>query len=634
MGLMAVSACRSPTVEQPGPRIVAGSIEGAHAVDPEDLTAGLAQHPPEGWLSKTYAHYDPLQLSLDRQRIRSYYEARGYYSARVLDARVQNVEGGVRVDFVVEEGPAYRLRKLSFTQPSTSSVDVEAIGHPRADAARLRIGERFEYDRFAATKAAIQNELASNGYAHAAVDGRVVVFEQDSAVEIVINVDPGPLVRFGPIDIDSAPIPEEAIRARLAFAPGDRYDSALIAQTEGRIYELGMVGVVSFYLPREGRPQIVPVRIEVRPGQRNELRIGLGVARQNPNYQMRLRTGYVRRDFFDPRVSVSTEIRPALLYRPSDSVFSFGIEWRAGMTREDLFIPRLTGTAEVHYSLIPYEAYSTLGPTIRLLASRPFISDRLRISVAANLSLLGFPRVDDVVPQARFAAIGLPACSGPCLDSGTPGGLTLIYVEPALSYDGRDDPLDPSRGVYGRLQLEIGHTANAPGVAWMKMTPELRGYVPLGTRRVVLAGRARVGTKLLTSDPLPVTQRYFGGGSESQRGFTVRQLSPFFGEGDEAVPVGGESLVELSTELRLRLFRLFGMWLGTVLFVDAADVGQDLADLDLAAPHLAAGAGLRLHTPIGPVRFDVGYRLNRVEPDVEPGGSDRFAFHLSLGEAY
>ena len=91
-----------------------------------------------------------------------------------------------------------------------------------------------------------------------------------------------------------------------------------------------MVGVVSFYLPTEGRPAVADVRIEIRPGRKNELRIGVGFARQNPNYQLRLRTGYVRKDFFDPRLRFSTEIRPAVLYRPGDSMFSYGVEWSVG----------------------------------------------------------------------------------------------------------------------------------------------------------------------------------------------------------------------------------------------------------------------------------------------------------------
>ncbi len=628
-----MSACVT-IADGDGPVIRAGAIEGSTAFDPDEITAGLDQHPPEGWLVRRYARYDPLQVALDRQRIRSYYQDRGYFAAKVVQANVQPYEDGVRVDFVVEEGPAFSLREVRFTQPSTASIDLQGLTRRRLDDDRLTVGKRFVYADFDAAKDALTQALRRSGYAHATVGGQVTVVESESVVDVSIDADPGPLVRFGDISIESGLLPKESIRARLAFNKGDLYDPDLVALTEGRIYELGMVGVVSFYFPTEGRPETLDIRIEVRPGKRNELRVGLGVARQNPNYQMRFRTGYVRRDFFDPLVSVSTEIRPALLYRPSDSNFSFGVEWSASLTKEDLWLPRLTGTVEVQYNLLQYEAYSTLGPAGRLIFDRPFINDRLRLSLAANAKLFDFPRVEDVIPPESYTTIGLPPCDASCVDAGAPGGLSMVYLEPAITYDGRDDPIDPRRGGYARIQLELGRTLSAPGINWIKVTPELRGYLPLFTRRLVLAGRARVGAKLLPGEPLPATQRYFGGGSESQRGFTIRQLSPFFGEGDAAVPVGGESLFELSMELRVLLVQVLGMWLGAVTFVDAADVGLDFADLEPAAPHIATGGGLRLYTPIGPIRFDVGVRLNRVEPGIEPGGSDRIALHLSLGEAF
>ena len=631
VALSAVACARYSSGE--GPVIRAGTIDGVKGVDLDDLTSGLAHHPPEGWLFRSYARYDPLQLSLDVQRIRSFYRDRGYYAVRVLDTRVTPSEDGVRVDFVVDEGPVFRLRKTTFSESSTASADVAQTVRVIAEE-KLQTGEPFLYGDFIAAKQSIVAGLVRNGYAHATVDGKVVVFSEDEAVEVLLNVDAGPVVHFGEIEIDPGPLPMEAIRARVAFRTGDRYDPAALSVTEGRIYELGMVGVVSLYLPTDGPADVQNVRIEIRPAKRNELRVGFGFARQNPNYQMRFRTGYVRRDFFDPRLSVATEARPALLYQPSDERFAFGIEWSASLTREDFLLPRLTGTAEVQYNLLQYEAYSTLGPAFRLSAGRPLFGDRMRVSLAASMKVLGFPRVEGVVPRDQFTVIGLPPCNSDCQPDGTPGGLTLMFFEPALTYDGRDDPVDPGRGAYARLQLEIGRTLSAPGVTWLKLMPELRGYQSLGTRRIVLAGRARIGAKLLPGAPLPAPQRYFGGGSESQRGFTIRQLSPFFGEGDDAVPVGGESLLELSAELRFRLVRVFGMWLGLVAFVDAADVGVDFADLDFVTPHVATGGGLRLYTPIGPIRFDLGYRLNRVRPGVEPGGSDRIAIHLSLGEAF
>ena len=620
------AACAAGRV--PKAAVLQINLHGVQQVDQRELVDGLAHHPPAGWPERTYASFDPLQLTIDRQRIIAFYQARGFYDARLEDVEVTARPDGYEVAFSVHEGRPFTIRSIE--------VDGLPEGAHRKAAALVPFaeGDVFQYPRYETAKQDIVRVLTQAGYAHAQVDGQVEVFRQDGEVAVHLTVDPGPLVRFGAVRIDAGPLPASAIRARLAFRPGDVYHPSLLSLTEARIYELGLAGVVMFYLPTDRDAPVMDVGIRVKAGPNNELRLGAGIARQSPNYQIRFRAGYVRRDFFHPLVRVSSEVRPALLYRRSAGRFAFGIEWALDVTREDLFVSRLIGQAQVQYNLLQYEAYATLGPAVRLVARRPWLDDRLQFSVGVAVKFNGFPRVDSAIPRSLFEQVGLPPCDERCQRSGTPAGQTLAYVEPAITYDGRDDPVDPRRGLYARAHLEVGNALNDANGAWMRFTPELRGYLCLGSPRVVVAGRARTGVKLLGNAPLPSTQRYFGGGSESQRGFTIRQLSPFFGDGDDSVPVGGEALFELSTEIRLHIARVFGMWLGVVGFVDAADVGRKVSDIDWLAPHVAAGGGLRLFTPIGPLRADIGYRLNRVQPGVEPGGADRLAFHLSLGEAF
>ncbi len=622
------AGCATPRL--PKAPITQVKLHGVHQVDRAELLGGLSHHRPDGWPVRTYASYDPLQLTIDRQRILSFYHARGFYDARLEDVEVTPHGAGYAIAFSVREGRPFTVRSVDLQGIPDRVTGTEDLGAQLPFA----VGDVFVYSTYETAKRRLAHRLASEGYAHANVDGEVEVFRHDGEVAIHLRVDAGPRVRFGKVRIDAGPLPESAIRARLAFAPGDVYDPSLLALTEARIYELGLVGVATFYLPNDPSSGVMDVGIRIKAGPRNELRVGAGIARQSPNYQIRFRAGYVRRDFLHPLVRIATEVRPALLYRRSVGRFAYGVEWSASLSREDLFAPRVLGQAQVHYSLLQYEAYATLGSAVRLIAGRPWLDDRLHFSLGAVLKLHGFPRVDAVVPRDRFAQIGLPACDTRCRESGTPGGQTLLYLEPAVTFDGRNDPVDPRRGFYARAHLELGSALNESGVSWIRFTPELRGYVPIGTPRLVLAGRARTGLELIEGAVLPSTQRYFGGGSESQRGFAIRRLSPSFGEGEDAVPVGGEALFEVSAELRWHLFKVFGLWLGLVGFIDAADVRPRLADIEWLRPHVATGAGVRLFTPIGPLRFDVGYRLNRVAPGVEPGGDDRWAFHLSLGEAF
>ena len=100
-----------------------------------------------------------------------------------------------------------------------------------------------------------------------------------------------------------------------------------------------------------------------------------------------------------------------------------------------------------------------------------------------------------------------------------------------------------------------------------------------------------------------------------------------------SVVIGGGGLIETGIELRTR-FSPLGLKAGGVLFLDGGDVTEDAYDLDPTNLHWAVGAGLRFfYLPIGPIRIEVAYRLNRTGPG-EPVAGDRFNYLLSIGEAF
>jgi len=100
-----------------------------------------------------------------------------------------------------------------------------------------------------------------------------------------------------------------------------------------------------------------------------------------------------------------------------------------------------------------------------------------------------------------------------------------------------------------------------------------------------------------------------------------------------SVPIGGGALAEANVELRGHIGTIKGLPVGGVAFLDGGDVTTGWSEMQLGKLHWAVGPGLRLFTPIGAVRFDVGWRLNRTGP-TEPEPGSHYAFHLSIGEAY
>jgi translocation and assembly module TamA len=249
------------------------------------------------------------------------------------------------------------------------------------------------------------------------------------------------------------------------------------------------------------------------------------------------------------------------------------------------------------------------------------ITHRLRARVGWEIERLDFRHISPLIGPALEMQLGLD------------GPQRVGMYEQALALDLRDDPIEPTLGAYAEVRVDEGTQYAGGALDFLRVTPELRGFVPVPHLPVVLAARARAGR--IYGD-IPVTERYFSGGASSHRGFGERRLAPTLrGEVDgsiESVPIGGAELFETSFEVRTRLTKVKGMDLGGVTFLDGGDVTEQNM-LDLGNLHWAIGVGLRLFTVVGPVRADVGYRLNRTGPgNPEPGS--HFAFHLSIGEAF
>ena len=165
----------------------------------------------------------------------------------------------------------------------------------------------------------------------------------------------------------------------------------------------------------------------------------------------------------------------------------------------------------------------------------------------------------------------------------------------AAVIDGRDNVYnprrDPTSGTYHQFSMEFAGVFG--GVEFKKYTVDTRRYIPVGDRNVI-ALRILAGT---TSGDAPYLEQFLIGGSESLRGYRTDRFA-------------GARMAILNGEYR---FPLSGNLLG-VVFVDVGDAwGGDIAsdpffggDESFTA-HMGYGVGVRVKTPIGPIRLDLGF---------------------------
>jgi len=190
--------------------------------------------------------------------------------------------------------------------------------------------------------------------------------------------------------------------------------------------------------------------------------------------------------------------------------------------------------------------------------------------------------------------------------------------------DKTNDPLDAISGY--RLLLRAGPYGGLNNGEFVQFCIIGGGgsiYLPLiGENRLVVALRSRV-TSILSQDieDIPVNHRLFAGGGASVRGFEFQSISPVNAQNELT---GGRFLNENSVEFRLR----FGESFGVVAFADAGFVEDEPFPTFTEDYVIGVGGGFRYYSPVGPIRFDIAFPLDRRQ------GDNIFEFYISLGQAF
>jgi outer membrane protein assembly factor BamA len=614
LGLAA--GCGPKVVHHPGEEwLETIKIEGNKSIKTKDLTAGLALRR----IQKQGASPDPYLVVVDGKRIEGEYIRRGFLEVDVR-SRVERHGDKTSVTYTVAEGPRARTRVLITGIPTNDpDLTVQKI----RDALPIKEGQPFSYAPYDEAKERMLGMIEDAGYAHAELNAHVISDRANHEAIIHLEYHVGPKCTFGTITVTGADgTLADAVRARVAIEPGQTYSAAAIAETQRRIYDMRRFSMVRVLPAKDSNGKTIDVTISLARSTRNELVTGGGLGMDPATYEIRARTGYTITSWPFPLTDFSVDLRPAYAMLRDGNEYEPRIRAMAKLRRIDLFRPFITGEIEGGYNYLTVEAYTSYGPRARVGLHSPLGWRALQARVGWEIESLDFRHISPLIDETLQMQLGLDQTQ------------RVGQYSQALSLDLRDNPIEPTLGAYAELRVDEGTPAAGGSLSFFRVTPELRGFLSTPLLPVILAARARYGR--IYGD-LPATERYFSGGSTTQRGFSERRLAPSLtGEVDgstRTVPYGGAELFESNVELRTRIGKVKGMGVGGVAFLDGADVVDTDTHVDVSNLHWAAGLGLRLFTLVGAVRADVGYRLNRTGP-MDPAPGDKFAFHLSIGEAF
>ncbi len=221
--------------------------------------------------------------------------------------------------------------------------------------------------------------------------------------------------------------------------------------------------------------------------------------------------------------------------------------------------------------------------------------------------------------------------------------------------DRRDDPVNSHRGIYNTIDVGVALREFASQTDFTRVLFRNSTYHPIG-KDIVIARSLQFGyiQRLGGLPEIPLGERWFSGGSTSNRAFPDNQAGPR--DLTTGFPLGGDALFFHSTEVR---FPLIGDNLGGVFFHDMGNVYDNIKDISLRFRQRnlqdfdyavqSVGFGIRYRTPIGPIRADFSFSPNAprffgfkgtYEELIQNQGVltnqkiSLFQFHFSLGQTY
>jgi len=602
-------------------------------------------------------YFDQTVFDADMIRLTRYYRDHGFFLSRIdTSIRFNLDEKEVDLAFNIVEGNRSFIDTLEIR-----GIDIlPSIVWEEINANKLlAAGDPYSVGAIESEIRRIIGSFANNGYVRVRVDEPIVRrYASTNNITVILTFHRNERYSFGEITVVSdttvsEQVHEDVVRRHLDFEDGDFYSEALKISSERNLNRLGVfeaTRVEPQVEPGSEHALRIPMRVFVRPRAFHELTPEIGVNDENSAFNILTGIGYSNRNFLGDARNFSTRLRLSL-QSIQDVNFSKVIQ-ETGF-EDSTLIARTEVSAQV---VQPYVFSSKVSLTAAISAmldkQKYYFAPIYQARLGLNAELARYTRgsiefnLERVDPQfPEFVGQELREQELAKRQDLTPQFNSILIF--TLQRDKRDDLFSPAAGFFHSGSIEeAGFVPYIFGGLLGSRLPFSNYYKfagvgqwywdPAGDRAFIWATRLRGGFAHVYrgETPVPITRRFFAGGSESVRGWKSRELG--------AVPYvtqGGNALFEANIEGRWHLFRRANRFLfidpsniSLVGFFDMGNVWTTVQRFRLSELAMAAGIGFRWDTIAGPIRIDFGLRVH--DPFDETGRkwiTDRRFFHDTYG---
>jgi outer membrane protein insertion porin family len=516
------------------------------------------------------------QVEGDAEALAALLRARGYPDATVAEPRIvfSDDRTQARVTFTVEPGQRVEVGEVRIVGDPVVPFDELRTALPGAP------GTGWSERAVQEGRRVIERRFAQRGYLAAEVQassGR-----RNGVADVTYRVTAGPQTRVGRVLVGGlVQTREDVVRRELPFRPGDPFNPEALVEAQRRLGEVAVFERVDVEPLRPSPVPFADVTVTVRERKPWHLDLGIGYT----TFEGARAFGEIGHDNVFGRAH-SLALRQRISQRGDRTDLLYGVPWLLGT--------RWRGNADLFRERFEQIGYDQERYGLLLGVQRPLFEELIRgLRVALRYEISEVNRFD-VDPTLLEEDV-------------EPGRQRIATLTPEVTLDRRDVPLDPGRGSFHLVSVRGGGSplgGEADFIATRLETYWFLDWLPPTV--LVVSARLGLAEPLADDETLPIEERFFAGGAATVRGYRERRLGPLDARGN---PAGGNGLAVFNVEWRFPIWR----WFGGAVFFDTGAVTAEVEDLAPDQLRSGVGAGLRLSTPVGPVRLDVGYPLDRVE---------------------
>ena len=615
--------------------------------------------------------------------VRTFYARLGYSDTQVVPVLSEvdpsladgpdgvDPDGDIHLDCAVQiiEGTRTTVGTVTF-----SGNDALAAG-PLGALLETMPGVPYYAPRLEADRRRIRAHYLNEGYETVRVDARARFGDGDANVDVAFEVAEGVQVFVDHVlVVGTRQIAPATVRSEVTLRPGEPLGVDDEIETRRRLNGLGLFRRVDIVTLSHGSGDRRDVVVVVEEAPATSVGYGGGV---EVTQRLRASEGGAAAERLELAPRGFFEIGRRNLWGKNRAVDLFT---RVSVRRkDDLDAP--TPTSNIGFNeyrmLLNYREPRAFGRAGDLLISG-FIEQTIRPSFdlfgrGVNVGLrraIGFTMTGSVgyrYGQNRLTNAQFLEEEAPLVDRLFPT-VTLSTFSAGLVRDTRDDPLEPTRGAFFGVESDAAFRGIGSEVGFVKTSFQGAVFRRL-PRDLVFAAGGRLGLARgfdravsLSAPPvlveredgvlvfvdtgevrsvqisdLPASERFFAGGDTTVRGFALDRLGtgPTVDQPGEAptidpngFPTGGNAMLVVNTELRVPVTAAIQM----VGFFDVGNVFDRIGHFQLGEIRGSAGFGVRYRSPVGPIRVDLGFKLDRREfaGEREP----LTALHFSIGQAF